>query len=139
MEDLFYFSKTCITLDDIRLQAKKAGYRCTIFTNSDRWLNVYYNDHDFWQWSEFHEDKGDFDALEPLQQKKIAAFQPLSALVVSHHITSLPDLVVFLQHILKCYGGWVGCDDGIFQATYDHQTIEKLHYPYTSCASVPNP
>lgn len=138
MEDIFYFSKAAIRLEDIAALAEACGYMCKYYTYSVRYLNVYYEDQGFWQWSELKESEGDFNAYDHPQKEKIAFFQlrsdspqggPVSAFMISYRPTSLSKLLGFLKLILRSYGGWVGCDDGNFKVTYGFENIENLQYP----------
>ncbi len=156
MEDIFYFSKTSIRLEDIATLAQACGYVCKYYTYSVCYLNVYYEDQGFWQWSELKASDGDFDSFDPPQKEKIAQFQlrsegpqvepfttlkgkrreipqggdgPVSAFMISYQVASLPKLLWFLKLILGRYGGWVGCDDGNFKVTLDFENIEKLRCP----------
>jgi len=130
MEDIFYFSKAYIRPEEIATLAEECGYMGKYYTYSVRYLNVYYEHQGFWQWSELKENQGDFDDFDYPQQEKIAFFQPVSAFMISYRATSLPKLLLFLKRILGSYGGWVGCDDGNFKATYDFENIENLCYPH---------
>ncbi|MBI1929611.1 hypothetical protein HYR99_35860 [Candidatus Poribacteria bacterium] len=139
MEDIFYFSKVPIKLEEIAAHAEACGYLCKYYTYSVRYLNIYYEDHGFWQWSELKESDGDFDSFDHPQREKMTQFQlrsespqggPASAFLISYRVSSLPKLLWFLKLILGRYGGWIGCDEGHFNVTSNFENIEKFRYPY---------
>lgn len=129
MEDLSYYTKAVLGLADVAAVAAASGYRCRFHTHVYPLLNIHYTPEDFWQWSEMRAEDGDFDSLEAPQQEKVRVYQPASAFLISYHVNSLPQLVAFLEQVLRRWGGWVGCDDGTFETTYDAANIKTLRYP----------
>ncbi len=131
MEDLYYFTKSNVDLSDIKRIAKNLYYPCTEYTRThDQWLNIYFRETSFWQWSRLDESEGDFEGFEMPQQHVINRFQPTSAFLIEHHVDSKYELVSFLRLVLEKYGGWVGCNDGNFGTVYTLENIKDLDYPF---------
>lgn len=141
MEDLFYFTKAEIVLDDIERAAESAGYRCSYNVDSGRDLKVYFGGYieawardtpesplvryireDCWVWSEW----SDWASLEPADQLVVAEYSPASSFMISYHVGSLPTLRGFLRRILETYGGWVGDYD--WSRPYDLRNIDTLEF-----------
>ena len=131
MEDLYYFTKADVGLDDIKKIAERTGYESREYIRAnDQWLNIYYDEKHFWQWSKLYEENGDFEGFETPQQNVLTQFQPTSSFLIEYHVDSKLNLVPFLKFILAYYDGWIGCNDGDFLKIYTEKNIENLEYHF---------
>jgi hypothetical protein len=127
MDDLFYFSKSLIHLQDVEQIAVIAGYQCEVKSDANGvWLTVCEQGQTLWQWSELREDVGDFNGFDLPQLDRIREYQPSAAFIVAHHLDSWQRLIDFLKLILSRFDGWIGCDDGAFEVIYTLDNIDRL-------------
>lgn len=130
MEDLFYFTKANVGLDDIAQIATAAGCQVEQHDTPSPMLRIYDTPRVVWEWSVLNADDGDFDSFETPQQEQLAVYQPVSAFQITFHVQTLPQLKGLLKQALNQYDGWVGCDDGTFETIFSLDTIGSLHLPY---------
>jgi hypothetical protein len=129
MDDLYYFSKSNLDLDQIARYAQELGLATTEFSvQGSRWLSVLETPERYSQWNLLTDGvpPDAFAGFEEPQMKVMQEFAPASALVISYHRPSLNNLVRFLKLLLERHNGWVGRDDGTFERRYDLKDLEEL-------------
>lgn len=128
MEDLFYFTKSALTLQDFWRIAEREGHQCKIheYPNGPA-LHIYYSDRRFWQCVKTSEEQGDYDSFEPSEYAFVADYQPASSFVISYHTVSVNSLALLLKIVLTEYGGWLGSDENNFEPIYTVDNIDSLH------------
>lgn len=111
MNDLFYFTKAQVQLDDIASSAISEKYKVKTRTlGATRFLYIVLNDQEEKNWEVF-DIETDFNSFDIEPRKKIDSYQPLSSFVFTFPSTTLPELTSFLKKIIDKYGGWIGMDD----------------------------
>jgi hypothetical protein len=121
MEDLFYFSRSEVTLEQIQDLAESKGYKHAIFTypggrnySGGRYLSVNLS-----VAKDFHcEEWFDLDVLEPGQIDLLERLDPASSWMFSYQPRAMPELKAFLKDLLLTYGGWIAQDDD-WETIYD--------------------
>lgn len=127
MEDLFYFSKQSITLQEI-------VDNCTNAVALDRSViledqaNTYYQGDDFWQWYVMIEEEDDFEDFSASLLQRVEDFQPMTAITISHCVASLPRLKKVLAILMENYGGWVTYDLPDEFVIYDQNNLNELSH-----------
>ncbi|MDQ2730947.1 MAG: hypothetical protein M3Y56_04755 [Armatimonadota bacterium] len=144
MEDVFYFTKSIVHVEDIAQLAKKQGWPCILMpfprmVDNNIMVNQLdvevdvpikrgsaatpYFGNEHWFINEDIEEEYSF--WEPDDIKKIRVYQPVSSLLFTYHVASLPVLGRFLKLVLERYGGWVwGSDNRI----YDASNVENIKF-----------
>jgi hypothetical protein len=124
MEDIFFFTKSSIKLEDVAKQAEQAGYEYQYLEAHFQDLKVIsLKSQNFWVFAEIVPNSGMIFDENP--QHRIDTYNPASAFMVSYHVASLPELAMLMKILLTVYEGWVGCDDD-FDTIYDLQNIDQL-------------
>ncbi len=124
MEDLFYFTKSLVTFEDIAEIAHEFGYETERHVVSDHdVLNVIYAGDEFWQWIPMRESAGDFNSFTPSEQQMIKRYEPSSSFIIAHHLVSWPVIRTFLKRVLERHEGWIGCDVENFEPTFTAENI----------------
>lgn len=131
MEDIFYFTPAVIGLDQIEQAALAVGFRTESYTYpEDQFLNVFYEEQDFWQWREMHSSSRDFDYFSPGWRAVISATNTRSAFMISLPYVSLPQLAPFIRDLLTMYGGWIGDDTEELTPLYTADALVDLARQY---------
>ena len=147
MEDVFYFTKEAVSLDDIACMAKETNYRYETIQASGvdtGQLRIYYGGQveswqrsdpsealevhmreDYWYWEKW--DDWLDTTPEPEHKAKLLEYSPTSAFIISYRPGSLPILKRFLKLVLRRFGGWVG-DAEDWSNPYTLSNIDKLEY-----------
>jgi hypothetical protein len=145
LEDVFYFTQSRLSLDEVAHMARPLGYDAQFSTSYPQpVLNLYIDEtfqgsrrakdgsgtievtsfRDYWQWQEWY----DVDCLEPEQRRMLEEYHPTSSFMISYHPSSLPKLAQFLKRILEHHGGWVALDDD-WKEVYDASSIDRICRP----------
>ncbi len=131
MDDLFYFTPATIGLDQIEQAALAAGFRTEAYDYSTgRFINVFYEEQEFWQWHEMHQSEGHFDYFEPGWIAVMSNTNTNSAFMISLHYSSLPQLALFLRDLLAMYGGWISADTQEPEPFYTADALVDLARQY---------
>jgi hypothetical protein len=126
MNDVFYFTKTNISLDYIADIAKQSGFKHEFIGRPTIYLNIYYQPTNFWQWIGMREEE-DFNGFGPHERAIVEVFQPASAFIICYHDDSLRQLSSFLFNILDCYGGLIVSDADNLEPIYTIDNINELY------------
>jgi hypothetical protein len=130
VEDLFYFTRSAVRLQDLAALADGLGHRSEIFPGrAGDLLNVYYRERSFWQWIPIDVGSGDAAAFDDRSREVLAGYGPTSAFIIAHRVMSWPILKVYLKGILAKYGGWVGSDRDGWEPIYTVESIDHAPYP----------
>jgi hypothetical protein len=144
MEDLVYFARASVSLDDVARLARESGFRpemteasrnapeLRIFNGGkvDSWhrpnagaaLEVFWRD-DSWIWCDWQNWRAEL-IEEPDAEWKIAEYDPTTVFLISYRPGSLPCLKGLLKSLLCYHGGWVADDEG--SPPFDVETIDNL-------------
>jgi hypothetical protein len=142
MEDIFYFTRQPIQLDELKAIIAGLGYETARFTAADaaipippsgqdalRSFNVYWppDPRVFWSWAPtdtlaVHGDA----ALLVLKQYGYATEYTIS---LRNEPWSIDPLRALLRQLLQTYGGWIGMDTETLEPTYGLETLDQLAFP----------
>jgi len=109
MEDLFYFTKSQVSLEDVNSVAVEQGLS-TWFRGeaSDRELNISILGEIHSTWCLFGSD---YDSLGPLDGAFVQRYQPVSSVMVTFSLNRTFIVVQLIERVLALHGGWIGLDD----------------------------
>ena len=142
MEEIFYFTRQPITLDELAAVIARLVYETARFTaadagipirfgeqDSEAFLNVYWppDPRVFWSWAPTDTLIVHSEAARPtLQQYGYATEYTISLRNEPWSIDPLRDL---LRQLLQAYGGWIGSDTETLEPTYHLETLDQLAFP----------
>ena len=109
MEDLFYFTKSQVSLEDVNSIAVEQGLS-TWFRGeaSDRELNISILGEIHSTWCLFGSD---YDSFGPLDGAFVQRYQPVSSVMVTFSLNRTFIVVQLIERVLALHGGWIGLDD----------------------------
>ncbi len=123
MEDVFYFTKSEIRLEDIGAVATATGF---FIDHRERpsglELVVSTSEKLHSTWWSFGSEYSPFD---PLPNARIKTYQPVSSFMVTYSLTDTLDVAMLLEQVLMAYGGWIGLDDDMI-TIFDSSNIYDL-------------
>jgi hypothetical protein len=127
LRDVFYFTKSSVTIEDIVLTAHAIERDAEIIETPDGQVLNICGSTDEWLHCIPIEPLGrDYSSFEIPQQEKISSLQPRVGFIISYHLSSSATLIALLKRMFDQYGGWVGRDDNTFDAIYDSENIDYL-------------
>ena len=130
MEDIFYFTKSQISLEDVNSVAAEQGLS-TWFQGeaSDRELYISILGEIHSTWCLFGSD---YDSFGPLDGAFVQKYQPVSSFMVTFSLSRTLIVVQLLERVLTLYGGWIGLDNDWVRSDddtvmiYDSSTIYDI-------------
>ena len=142
IEDIFYFTRQLVQLDELKAIIAGLGYETARFTAADaaipippsgqdalRSFNVYWppDPRVFWSWAPTDTLTVHVEAALPiLKQYGYATEYTISLHNEPWSIDPLRDL---LRQLLRDYGGWIGLDTETLEPTYHLETLDQLAFP----------
>jgi hypothetical protein len=121
MENLFYFTKFNVELDDIAKVADQLGYEAYKVNIAYEDVVVEFNENNYCRWSKL--TFAEFTNEE--NKRKIREYKPTSGFIILYEDASWEALKQLFSKILELYNGWIGFPDD-WKMVYTLENFDSL-------------
>jgi hypothetical protein len=121
MDDLFYFSRRNLSLDEIASLGQKLSWPGVRIYEGGLEVDLGPAKDSVSQWSVL-----ELTHIEPAERARLEGEGVISCFCVSFHSRSTEFLRKIFQDVLREFGGWVGSDEEDFCPRFDLSNINQL-------------